>query len=181
MADNDVQAPAKGGEVASRSTSHRTWEHPLLALREETNRLFEDFFAGMPFGRGGRRTPAVDPWRGFEGMFGASFPAVDVSETESAYRISAELPGLEEKDVELSLAGGLLTLKGEKQQSREEEAEGAYLSERRFGSFSRSFRVPEDVDPERIEAKFKNGVLTVTLPRQPSAQERRKRIEVTPG
>jgi HSP20 family protein len=110
-----------------------------------------------------------------------SFPVVDLAETEKEYRITAELPGLAEKDVELTLANGVLTLKGEKRDAREEDEKDYHVSERRYGSFQRSFRLPEDVDVERIEAGCKDGVLTVTLPKTAQAQAGKRRIEVKPG
>jgi HSP20 family protein len=111
-------------------------------------------------------------------MFDATFPVADVVEGERDYRVTAELPGLSEKDIEISLAGDTLTVKGEKKEEREEKAESRYVSERRFGSFQRSFQLPEDADPEKIEAGFKNGVLTITLPKRPGAQVKRRKIEV---
>jgi HSP20 family protein len=114
-------------------------------------------------------------------MFEGTFPAADVVEGEREYRITAELPGMSEKDLEISLGGDVLTVKGEKKEEREEQGGNRYVAERRFGSFQRSFRLPEDADPDRIEAGFKNGVLTVTLPKRPEAQAQRRKIEVKPA
>ena len=111
-------------------------------------------------------------------MFESTFPTADVVEGETDYRITAELPGMSEKDVEISLAGDVLTLKGEKKEERDEKAPNRYVSERRFGSLQRTFALPEDADPEKIDAGFKNGVLTVTLPKRPDAQAKQRRIEV---
>ena len=97
---------------------------------------------------------------------------------EHDYRVTAELPGMSEKDIEISLAGDTLTVKGEKKEEREEKAESRYVAERRFGSFQRSFQRPEDADPERIEAGFKNGVLTVKLPFREEARPRTINVEV---
>ncbi|MGD9507525.1 MAG: Hsp20/alpha crystallin family protein [Geminicoccaceae bacterium] len=151
--------------------------HPLLGLREEMDRLFDDFFGGsslMPF----RRRVDTDPWRRFQGMFEATFPTADVVEDGKSYRISAELPGMSEKDIEISLAGDVLTIKGEKKEEHEEKGKSRYVSERRYGSFQRSFALPEDADAEAIEASCRNGVLTVTLPKRPEAQAKMRRIEV---
>ena len=126
---------------------------------------------------GGRRLD-TDPWRRFQGMFEATFPIADVVEGETDYRITAELPGMSEKDIEISLAGDTLTVKGEKKEEHEEKAQNRYVSERRYGSFQRSFALPEDADPEKIEAAFKNGVLTITLPKRPEAQAKQRKIEV---
>ena len=86
---------------------------------------------------------------------------------------------MSEKDLEISLAGDVLTVKGEKKEEREEQGGNRYVAERRFGSFQRSFRLPEDADPGKIEAGFKNGVLTVTLPKSPKAEARSKRIAIS--
>ena len=111
-------------------------------------------------------------------MFEATFPTADVVEGEKDYKITAELPGMSEKDIEIALAGDVLTLKGEKKEEHEEKGQNRYVSERRYGSFQRSFALPEDADPEKIEAAFKNGVLTVTLPKRPEAQAKQRKIEV---
>ena len=141
-------------------------EHPLEAFQREVNRLFEDFF----------RAPARAG--GAEGMFAAAAPRVDVTESERDYEITAELPGIDEKDVELTLANNLLTIRGEKKTEREEKDKNYYLSERSFGSFRRSIPLPAEVDEDKVEARFKNGVLTVRLPKSAEAQAKTRRIEV---
>ena len=105
-------------------------------------------------------------------------PAVDVVESENAYEIKAEMPGMDEKNIEVKVANGNLTIKGEKQEEKEEKKKDYYLHERKFGSFERSFSIPEGVDTDKIEAAFKNGVLNVTLPKKPEAQKPAKNIEV---
>ena len=105
-------------------------------------------------------------------------PAVDVAETDKAYEITAELPGLEEKNIEVKLANGVLSIKGEKQEEKEEKQKDYYRRERSFGSFERSFQVPDHVDDDKIEASFKNGILSVTLPKSAEAQKQAKKIEV---
>jgi HSP20 family protein len=105
-------------------------------------------------------------------------PAVDVVESEKAYEITAELPGMDEKNIEVKVTDGSLTIKGEKQEEKEEKERGYYLQERHYGSFERSFELPESVDPDKIEASSKNGVLTVTLPKKAEAQKAAKKIEV---
>ena len=109
---------------------------------------------------------------------GGWMPAVDVTETPDAVVLSAELPGLEQKAVKISLDNGVLTITGEKAQERREGEEGNvdYLSERFYGSFQRAFTLPRSVDPERICADFWNGVLTVTLPKL--AQAKGRQIEI---
>ena len=169
---SEASAPAGGGTLP--------W-YSLPALRDEVDRLFDDFFTGWPRPAIRRRRMESDPWRRFQGMFEATFPTADVVEGEKDYRITAELPGMSEKDIEIALAGDMLTLKGEKKEEREEKEENRYVSERRYGSFQRSFALPEDADPEKIEAAFKNGILTVTLPKRPEAQAKRRKIEVKAG
>jgi len=105
-------------------------------------------------------------------------PAVDVIESEKAYEITADLPGMDEKNIEIKVTDGVLTMKGEKQEEKEEKKKDYYLQERSFGSFQRSFELPESVDLDKIEASFKKGVLTVKLPKKAEAQKPAKKIEV---
>ena len=105
-------------------------------------------------------------------------PAIDVVDTDKAYEITAELPGMNESDIDVKFSDGTLTIKGEKRDEKEEKKKGYYLSERRYGSFQRSFGVPDGVDVDKIEANFKNGVLTVTLPKTPQAQTSEKKISI---
>ena len=118
-------------------------------------------------------------WRG-EISWGKA-PAVDVIDKEKAYEITAELPGMDESNIDVKFADGLLTIKGEKKEEKEEKKRDYYLSERRYGSFQRSFPVPESVDADKIEAKFANGVLTVILPKSAEAQKNEKRIAIKKG
>jgi HSP20 family protein len=149
----------------------------LTKLRREIDRLFEDFdrdFRGFPF-----RRSAFDMepfWR--QEPDWAAAPIVDISESAKAYEVTAELPGLDEKDIEVKLLNGNLVIKGEKREEKEEKEKDYYLQERRFGSFERRFRVPEGVDSQKVEATFKKGVLTVTLPKSAEAQKAEKKIEV---
>jgi HSP20 family protein len=106
-----------------------------------------------------------------------SLPRVDMVETDEGYELTAELPGLTEKDVECSLAGDVLTVKGEKQESTEKKKKGYYLNERRYGSFERRFTVPDDVDVGKLDATVSHGVLKVTMPRTAQAKKAKK-IEV---
>ena len=92
---------------------------------------------------------------------------MDIAEHETAYEITAELPGMDESNIDVKFSDGTLTIKGEKKDEREEKQKDYHLSERRYGSFQRSFGVPDGVDADNIEAHFKNGVLTVTLPKRP--------------
>ena len=103
-----------------------------------------------------------------------------MADTEKAYEVTAELPGMDEKNVEVKLANGVLTIKGEKKEEGEKQKD-YHLSERRYGSFQRSFTVPDGVDAEKIEATFKNGVLMVSLPKTPEAQKKEKQIAIKKG
>lgn len=149
---------------------------PFDGLRREVDRLFEDFQLGAwrsPFGRG-----AFDVQPFWRGDLWSRAPAVDIVDKESAYELSAELPGMDENNIDVKFSDGTLTIKGEKRDEREEKKKNFYLAERRYGSFQRSFSVPKSVDAGRIEANFKNGVLTVTLPKTPQARQNEKKIPV---
>ncbi len=157
-------APALAGEV---------WR-PFEALRKEIDRLFDDF--GDDFWRRPFRSLA-----GLEGGWTQKFvatPAVDVTETDKAYEITAELPGIDQKNIEVNVASGGITIKAEKKEDTEEKKKDYYVSERRYGSFQRYFGVPESVDADKIEATFKDGVLKVTLPKTTEAQKAAKKIEI---
>jgi len=105
-------------------------------------------------------------------------PHVDVTESDAAYAISAELPGLEERDIEVTVADGILTLKGEKNAVEEKKRENYYRQERAYGRFERSFRLPDEVQADKVEAQFKNGVLTVGLPKSEEAQSVVHRVQI---
>ncbi|MBO0735111.1 MAG: Hsp20/alpha crystallin family protein [Alphaproteobacteria bacterium] len=138
--------------------------HPFWALHREMNRMFDEFARGFDL-------PA------FSTGSSAGWPHVEVSETADDIRIVAELPGLEEKDIDVTLHDGVLTLRGEKTS----ESESAVYSERWHGRFGRSMQLGPDVDPNKVSAAFKNGVLTVTLGKRPEAQREVKRIPITGG
>src|SRR6516164_8606244 len=159
------------------STPSLQTRHPFKNLRREIDRLFDDF------GIRSRRSPfrgsmfdAVPFWR--REVTWPAAPAIDFTDTEKAYEVTAELPGIDEKDIELKVANGILSIKGEKQEEKEEKKKDYYLSERNFGLFGRSLQVPDGVDTDKIEASFKKGVLTVTLPKKPEAQVAAKKIDV---
>ena len=133
-------------------------------LQREVNRVFDQMF--------GASAPME---------LGAFAPSVEMKETDGAVVVTAELPGMEEKDVELSLDGDILTIAGEKKQEKTEEKQGYHLTERSYGSFRRSLRLPWAADPAQTGASFEKGVLTVTLPRPPEAQSRSRRIPIGAG
>jgi HSP20 family protein len=151
---------------------------PFRAFRTEMDQLFDRFFSGFALPMMRRplwREPAWD----FETRFEMGAPKVDVIEDEKAYKLSAELPGLTEKDLEVTVADGMLTLKGEKKQEKEEKAKQYWLSERAYGSFQRTFALSEGVDPTMVAAEFAKGVLTITLPKKPEVLKEAKKVEVT--
>jgi HSP20 family protein len=167
-----TKLPAAPQQKADRPAEWR----PFEGLRREVDRLFEDFQLGAwrsPFGRG-----ACDVQPFWRGDLWSRAPAVDIVDKENAYEISAELPGVDENSIDVKFSDGTLTIKGEKRDEREEKKKNFYLAERRYGSFQRSFSIPAGVDADRIEASFKNGVLTVTFPKTPQARKNEKKILV---
>jgi HSP20 family protein len=164
MAMKDLVPWSRGGSVPAR----RGEDNPFMTLHREMNRLFDDVFRGFdlaPFGSERVFDRLTRDW-----------PSLEVSETDKEIKVSAELPGLEDKDVKVELANGVLAISGEKK--TETEDKDRLFSERYYGRFER--RIPvEDVDEDKISASFKNGVLTVTLPKAPQAQSKVKRIAVS--
>jgi len=144
---------------------------PISGFRSEMERLFDSYF--------GRGWMDAFPHMDF-GFAGAGVvPQIDMVDDKKAIVISAELPGLEEKDVELTLRDGILTIKGEKKLEKKEEKDTHLILERRYGGFQRSFRLPDEVDEEQIRAHFDKGVLKVEIPKRPEAVRKDKRIEIT--
>jgi HSP20 family protein len=145
------------------SLRHTDDAFPFLSLQRGMNRLFDDFFRDfdLPLSRNGTAM--------------AGWPMVEVNEDDQQVRIVAELPGMDQKDIDLSLRDGILTIKGEKKG----ETKGALYSERWQGRFSRSFDVGSEIDPDKVQASFDKGVLTVTLEKQPGAKSRTKKIEIS--
>jgi HSP20 family protein len=141
--------------------------NPFVTLHREMNRLFEDVLRGFP---------ALERMGGplMEGRFG--WPKIELSETDKALTVSAELPGMTEKDVQVEIANGVLTIKGEKKAERTDE--GKYFSERYYGAFER--QIPLDgVVEDNVEASFRDGVLTITLPKSDEARSGVRRIAIT--
>jgi HSP20 family protein len=148
----------------------------LRACAGKIDQLFDEFRSGSWRSPLALRFPNVEPfWRGE--IWGKA-PAVDVAETEKGYEITAELPGMNESNIDVKVADGVLTLKGEKKEEKEEKNKDYYVSERRYGSFQRSFTVPSGVDVEKIDAQFKNGILTVNMPKSAQVQKNEKKIEI---
>lgn len=138
--------------------------HPLLSLHRDVNRLFDDMLRGF----------GMPAFGGFDR--GLSWPHVELAETDKEIRVTAELPGLDETDVELTVEDGALTLRGEKRAEVEDKDRG--YSERSYGSFERRIGLPQGIDRDKVTANFKNGVLTVLLPRTEAANENVRRIPV---
>jgi HSP20 family protein len=154
--------------VSARGSAPAADEHPLRTLQGEMNRVFDSLLRTLP---GVEAASAVAPFLG-------DGPKVDVAESDAAVEVSAELPGLAEADIEVSVAGDLLTIKGEKKAEGERRLLNYRVSERTFGSFTRSIPLPAGIDTDAASASFKNGVLTITIPKTQEAVEQAKRIAV---
>lgn len=177
MADLASKLPVKFETSTPARASRAREMFPFASLRTDIDRLFDDFdrgwFAPWP-GRSLFNMEALFP----RGIVGEATPAVDIVENEKSFEITAEMPGIDEKDIELKMSNGTLTIKGEKKEEKEEKGEGYYLSERRFGSFQRCFQVPDGVDASKIDASFKNGVLKVVLPKTAEAKLAERKIPI---
>jgi len=130
------------------------------------NRLFEEFFSDFPFT--GSMLESRESW----------VPSVDILEKDGNLILRAELPGMTEKDIDLKIEGNTLTLKGERKMDKEDNKSNYHRVESFYGSFTRSFRLPDTVDYEKINAEYKNGVLTVTLPQKPEVKPREIPVSV---
>jgi HSP20 family protein len=160
MALRDLIPWSKNQELAPARDSF----DPFVALHREMNRLFDDVWRGF----GGSSLPRL-----MEGRFG--WPKIELSDTDNALTVSAELPGMTEKDVEVEIANGVLTIRGEKK--AEHNGEGKYFTERYYGAFERQIPL-DDVQEDNVEASFKNGVLTISLPKSGKPREGVKRIAI---
>ena len=161
QSDRNRQVARRGGEM-----------DPFQAIRREMDRVFDDMLRGfgMP-----SFSPAMTP------AISATMlaPHMDVSENDQDIRITAELPGIDEKNLEVMVSDDLLTIRGEKQVEEEEKDRDYRVIERARGSFARSLRLPFSVDPSQVQASFKGGVLTITIPKPKEVREKTARIEVT--
>jgi HSP20 family protein len=136
---------------------------PFTAFRREMDRLFESFGRDLV-------------WPGGESRVA---PSIDVSETENELRIEADLPGVEEKDVDVTVSDNVLTIKGEKKAEKTEKQKDFHMVERSYGSFSRSLTLPFAADPSKAKATFKNGVLSISLPKPPEIKAKAKKIAIS--
>jgi len=146
---------------------------PFTLLQREVNALFEDFFdrSMRPAGWMGSNLPA---WPGFE-----SGPGFEVTESDDAVHVKAELPGMDEKDIDVTIDDNILTIRGEKKEERSEKKHQVVVSELRYGQFHRTIPLPSEIDREKAKATFKKGVLTLELPKVESEKTERKRIAIS--
>ena len=158
MAWTDLVSWGRNRSAAAPSSAQES--SPFFALHREMNRMFDDFARSFEL--------EMPP------HFSGNWPRVEIDDSENEVKIVAELPGMDQKDIDISLTDGMLTIKGEKQS----ETNGASYSERWHGRFERSLRLGPDVDPDQVNAEMKNGVLTVTAKKRPEAQRQVKRIPV---
>ncbi|HOV91076.1 MAG TPA: Hsp20/alpha crystallin family protein [Syntrophorhabdaceae bacterium] len=132
-------------------------------IRKEMDNIWDTFFDRRPV-----RGDGVSEW----------MPSLDVSETKNSYIVKAEVPGIDPKDVEISLSENVLTIKGEKKQEKEEENENYHIIERSYGGFTRSFKLPGQIQGDKVKANYKNGILKITLPKTEEAKKKEIKITV---
>ena len=160
----DMHSLMPVGWRASRPLHRLANEEPFARLHHEIDELFDDLF----------RTSGLMHWPGERRV---TLP-LEVRETDKELVITVELPGVDEKDVEVTLSEDMMTIKGEKKAEKEEKKEGYYMAERSYGAFSRSLRLPYAVDEKKVAAKFKDGVLTITLPKPKEVRQAVKKIAI---
>ncbi len=163
MNSSNLPIYRKGNRLSLR----REEDSPMLAIQNEMNRLFDQFF--------------TDPFQLLSGRYYRPtefYPRVDVSETDTEYKVSAELPGMEDKDVQISLEKSALILSGEKKSEAEEKDKNYHRIERSYGSFQRVIQFDRELNEDKASAVFKNGVLTITLPKAEEAIKKSRKIEI---
>ncbi len=142
---------------------------PFRDFQRQMNRLFDEFFG---------EAPLAERERGPEWAPAAFMPRVDVSETDAEVKVSAELPGMDEKDISVELQDDVLVLRGEKKSEQGEKGKNWFRREQSYGSFHRTIELPAGVDAGKAKAQFKKGVLTFTAPKRPEEQARRKTVPI---
>ena len=149
--------PAKRKEIAN----------PFLNLQQEMNSIFNRFSENFlsPF--------KEDAW--------STYPKVNIKESKTKIEVSAELPGLDKKDIEINITDNVLTLRGEKRLENEMQEDNYYRMERSYGSFNRTVTLPSEVIADKTDAKYKNGVLTISVPKKPESEQKAKKIEIKTG
>src|SRR5579872_4779624 len=174
MAEAATKLPVKTeASAVPQAAKFADWR-PFDTLRNQMDRLFRDFETGF------LQTPF---YRDVDNFFHRDFnpavkPAIDIVEKDNAFMVTAELPGLETKDIDLQIQDGVLTIKGEKSEEKEETTKDRYVSERRYGSFRRALQLPDSVDADKIDASYKSGVLTIMLPKSAEAKDKQKTIPI---
>ena len=143
----------------------RDEENPFALMQREMNRVFDSFSQNWGLGA-------------FPEFTGAFMPRLDVTEDAKAFTVTAELPGMSEKEIDLSISGDTLTIRGEKKEEKEDKNKNYYYSERSYGTFMRSVPLPRQVETDKVSASFNKGVLTITLPKTAEAMESMKKIDV---
>ena len=156
-----------GRDKTDESRKDENEANPLTNLQRDVNRVFDDFWSR--FDR---------PSTARNGFVGTDHPRTDIADNDDEIEVSIELPGMDEKDIEVSLSRDVLTVRGEKKAEKKEEKKGYYLSERSYGSFYRSIPLPPGADTDKAKAEFKKGVLTISVPKTEEAQAEVKRIAV---
>ncbi len=151
-----------------------TFWSPFQTLRNEIDRLFEDFaptsWRTPERSSFGRAMPSLNGW--------ATAPAVDIVENDDAFEVTAEVPGIDEKNLDVKLSNGYLIIRGEKTEEKEEKQKEYHVSERRYGSFQRTFQLPDGIDAEKVEATFHKGILKVKLPKNAEAKKNERKVEI---
>ena len=145
----------------------------------DVQQMFDEFSRSMGAWPFNRRALDWDPMRRMEKVAGVLVPEIDATETDNEMRVTAELPGMEEKDIEVQLSGDRLTIRGEKREDSEGNEKNRHVSERRYGSFLRTLRVPDGIESAQISAAMKNGVLTVVMPKSAVTKEKQRKIPIS--
>ena len=163
--------------MSRRSPLPSLWRHPdeampFRSIRKEIDRVFDEFHRGFP-------VPAMTAGvsAGRQGVT----PRIDVSETDGAVEITAELPGVEQEDIDVTLADNVLTIKGEKKSEREDEKRNYHVVERSYGAFRRAIRLPFETNAKKVEARFKDGVLKIVLPKPSEVEAKSRKIAIKSG
>ncbi|POR47144.1 Hsp20/alpha crystallin family protein [Bosea psychrotolerans] len=176
MAEAATKLPVRSEQHPAAETSSTGAWAPVDRLLHEVERLFERFGAGavqLPFSR----TSLFHGAWPRDVSWGLN-PAIDVTERDKNYKVTAELPGIDPSDIEVKLSNGVLTIKGEKKDENERREADYHLSERHYGAFLRSFQLPDGVDADKVEALFEKGVLTIKLPKTADSQKSNRKIAI---
>jgi HSP20 family protein len=144
----------------------RETDTPFGLLRQDMGTMFDDFFRGFD----------IEPL--WTHRLGAFSPHVDVTESEKEIKVAAELPGIDEKDIDLSVTKDTLTIKGEKKEEKEDNGKDYYRMERSYGSFYRTIPLPTEVETDKISASYKKGILKIRIPKSAKALEEKKKISI---